>query len=321
MEFFAYLIFIPLQIAWLPLSILGTFLVGYRQLATSKKLGVSQTAVEIINGRWTMDVFGLRSDNAARRLAAELPNNSVFGLWLTLFPLWATHKATGIEFLYPTLPAPAKAGIANLVPSRTAVFDELIERNIPDAAQFVILGAGLDTRAYGALRSSNVVIYELDQTGDQTHKRKHLTAAKIDSSHVRFVEVDFSEADWIRSLFATDYDPAKRTIFLWEGVTLYLSEQTVKATLDALRKAAASGSVILADIYANRLVRLSRNKAVSWSLELTGEEIAFGLDFAQDASGQLQKFVETQGLVLGAYEFLGGAHKKGPFVAVVELVI
>ena len=321
MKFLAYLIFIPLQIAWLPLSILGTFLVGYRQLATSKKLGVSQTAVEIINGRWTMDVFGLRSDNEARRLAAELPNNSVFGLWLTLFPLWAAHKATGIEFLYPALPAPAKAGIANLVPSRTAVFDELIKRNIGDAAQFVILGAGLDTRAYGKFKRSNVAFYELDQAAEQAHKRKHLAGAKIDSSHVRFVEVDFSEADWINSLFATDFDPAKKTIFLWEGVTLYLSEQDVKRTLGALKKTAVSGSVILADIYASRLVKLSRKKAVNWSLELTGEEMAFGLDYAEDADGQLQKFVETQGLALGAYEFLGGAHKKGPFAAVVELVI
>ncbi|MEM9311325.1 MAG: SAM-dependent methyltransferase [Pseudomonadota bacterium] len=321
MTFLAFLVFIPLQIVWLPLSLLGALLVGYRQLVTSKRLEVSQTAVEILNGRWAMDVFGLRSDKEARRLAAELPNNSVFGLWLTLFPLWAAHKATGIAFLYPTLPAPAKAGIANLVPLRTVMFDELIERRIADAAQFVILGAGLDTRAYGKLKISDVAFYELDQTKEQTHKRKHLAAAKIDASHVRFVEVDFSEADWINSLLATDFDPAKRTIFLWEGVTLYLSEQSVKATLEALKKVAAPGSVILADIYASRLVKLSRNKAISWSLEMTGEEMAFGLDCQDDADGQLQKFVETQGLALGAYEFLGGAHKKGPFVAVVELVI
>ena len=33
-------------------------LTGYRQREASKWLGVSQTAIEIINGRWTMHIFG-----------------------------------------------------------------------------------------------------------------------------------------------------------------------------------------------------------------------------------------------------------------------
>ncbi|MEP2735818.1 MAG: SAM-dependent methyltransferase [Erythrobacter sp.] len=321
MTFLAYLIFIPLQIVWLPLSLLGVIMVGYRQLAVSKKLGVSQTAVEIINGRWAMEVFGLRRDDAARKLAADIPNNSVRGLWLTLFPLWLTHKILGMQFLYPTLPTPEKAAIANLVPSRTMVFDEIIETHLGDAAQFVVLGAGLDTRAYGTLKQSGVVIYELDQAVDQAHKRKHLVAAKIESSHVRFVEVDFSNGDWISSLLATDYDPEKKTIFLWEGVTLYLSKQAVVATLSALIEHAAIGSVVVADIYAERFVKLTKNKAIRWSLELTGEEIVFGLDCSTDAEQHLGNFVASQGLKLGKHQFLGSNHKNGPFMAVAEMVI
>lgn len=321
MTFLAYLTFIPLQIVWLPLSLIGVIMVGYRQLAVSKKLGVSQTAVEIINGRWAMDVFGLRRDGAARKLAADIPNNSVGGLWLTLFPLWLTHKILGVQFLYPTLPTPEKAAIANLVPSRTMVFDEIIETNLGDAAQFVVLGAGLDTRAYGTLSQSGIVIFELDQAVDQAHKRKYLAAAKIESSHVRFVEVDFSDGDWINSLLATDYDPERKTIFLWEGVTLYLSKRAVEATLRALMGNAASGSVVIADIYAERFVKLTRNKVISWSLELTGEEIVFGLDCSIDAEQHLERFVASQGLKLGQHQFLGGNHKKGSFMAVAEMVI
>lgn len=321
MKFLAYLVFVPLQLIWLPISLIGVIMVGYRQLVVSKKLGVSQTAVEIINGRWAMDVFGLRTDRAARKLAAEIPNNSVGGLWLTLFPLWLTHKIFGVQFVYPTLPEPEKAGVANLVPSRTIVFDEFIEANLAEAAQFVVLGAGLDTRAYGKLRQNDVVIYELDQSMDQSHKRKHLAAAKIDSSHVRFVEVDFAEPNWINSLLATDYDPSKKAIFLWEGVTLYLSERAVRATLAALAENSASGSTVIADIYAERLVKLTKNKAVSWSLELTGEEIVFGLDCSTDAEERLGQFVTSQRLRSGRHQFLGGRHKKGPFAAIVEMVI
>ena len=61
-SFLALLVFIVLQILFIPLGIIGVILVGYRQLIVSKNLGVSQTAIEIINGRWTMHVFGLRDD-------------------------------------------------------------------------------------------------------------------------------------------------------------------------------------------------------------------------------------------------------------------
>ncbi|OAO02040.1 hypothetical protein A8B75_12865 [Sphingomonadales bacterium EhC05] len=321
MKFIAYLIYIPLQIIWLPLSVIGVIMVGYGQLVVSKKLGVSQTAVEIINGRWAMDVFGLRRDGAARSLAAKIPNNSVGGLWLTFFPLWLVSRTLGVQLLYPTLPKPEKAAIANLVPSRTIVFDEIIEANVAGAAQFVVLGAGLDTRAYGTLKLSNIAFYELDQVADQAHKREHLAAAQIDSSHIRFVTADFADRNWINSLLATDYDPAKKTIFLWEGVTLYLSEQAVRATLTALIESAATGSVIVADIYAERLVKLTKSKAVSWSLELTDEEMEFGLDYSTDAEERLGQFVVSQGLRLGRNQFLGGNHEKGPFAAIVEMVI
>ena len=40
--------------------------VAYKQIWRSRQLGLSQTAVEIVNGRWTGDVFGLREDKPSR---------------------------------------------------------------------------------------------------------------------------------------------------------------------------------------------------------------------------------------------------------------
>jgi hypothetical protein len=62
----AWLIYIPLQLAWLPLTLLGALWVAYKQVGVSRKLGLSQTAVEVLNGRWTGDRFGLRPDPASR---------------------------------------------------------------------------------------------------------------------------------------------------------------------------------------------------------------------------------------------------------------
>jgi hypothetical protein len=200
MTLIAWLVYIPLQILWLPLSVLGAIWVAYKQLVVSSRMGVSQTAVEVINGRWTMDVFGLRSDRAARKLASTIPNNSTGGLWLALFPLWLSRHIAGEPFLYPTLPAPEKAGIANLVPSRTMEFDALIAANAEDAAQFVVLGAGLDTRVYGPLKQSGLALFELDQKAVQAYKRENVTKANIDATKVQFIEVDFADPNWISPL-------------------------------------------------------------------------------------------------------------------------
>ena len=67
MKLLSYIVFIPLQIVMIPFAILGTILTAYRQILVSKRLGVSQTAIEIINGRWTMHIFGLRRVMRLRR--------------------------------------------------------------------------------------------------------------------------------------------------------------------------------------------------------------------------------------------------------------
>ncbi|HIF08185.1 MAG TPA: hypothetical protein EYQ64_14980, partial [Gemmatimonadetes bacterium] len=65
----SFVVFVALQIALIPLAVLGVAVVGYKQILVSKRLGVSQTGIEVLNGRWTMHVFGMREDVATARLA------------------------------------------------------------------------------------------------------------------------------------------------------------------------------------------------------------------------------------------------------------
>jgi hypothetical protein len=156
MTLIAWLIYVPLQSIWLPFSILGVLWVAHKQIGRSKALGLSQTAIEVINGRWTGHVFGLRKDVASYRLAGKLPNNSVLALRVTLFPWMAARLIAGKPILNPLLPDDDKSGIANMVFSRSVRFDALIASHAGSAAQLVVLGAGLDTRAYGLLADGHV---------------------------------------------------------------------------------------------------------------------------------------------------------------------
>ena len=322
MNILALIVFIIVQILFIPLAIVGVVLVTYKQIVGSKRLGVSQTAIEVLNGRWTMDAFGIRADAASVALGGALPNNSLLGMWLCLFPLYLRYKIAGTNWLYPTVAARGEEGIANIIINRTIYFDEIIARTKDDVTQFVVMGAGFDTRCYGDLKNSHLTCFELDQAKTQGLKREYLGKAGIDAAHVYFAEVDFATEHWVEKLKAAGYDPGKKTLFLWEGVTLYLAETDVRSTLRAIKEHAAAGSVVVADLYAEQFVQGTMYPGMKTSLKalkITDEEFGFGIDYSPDAEGALRTFLESENTSLGDAYLMGRKTKKGTWMVVAEI--
>ena len=316
----SFVVFLVLQIAFLPLAVVGFVIAAYKQLAVSKRLGVSQTMVEVLNARWTMHIFNIREDIASAQLADSVPNTSPFGQWLVLFPLWVKYKMSGAYFGYPQVPDEGRENYLTFMISRTLYIDRIIRRALGDMDQFVLLGAGYDTRAYGEFKRDGTAVFELDQTHNQELKVTSLGNAGIDAAHVTFVPVDFSRDDIFEKLQATGYDTAKKSTLLWEGVTLYLAEKDVRKALRDIREHAAPGSVVVADFYAERFIRTFGQKgATNKLLEYTDETLGFGLPFEADHEQALQRFVNSEGLTVGETTFLGSSGKKGPFMVVAEL--
>ena len=313
-------IYIPLQILFIPIAILGTMLVAYKQIVVSNRLGLSLTAIEVINGRWTMDIFGMRDDEATARLAAVLPNTSLFGLWMCLFPLWVKYKISGKNAIYPRAPEPGSETMADLIIARTLYFDRIIERAMEQVEQFVVMGAGYDMRAYGNLQRQSISFFELDQANLQQHKLASLESAGISYEHVSFVSVDFGNENALEKLIESGFDTSKKTLFLWEGVTLYLSEADVRKTIQDIRNKAAVGSVLLADIYAERFIAFANKGARKKMLDQTSEGLDFGLNFATNHEEALSEFVNSESMSVGENFFMGRKNDKGPFVVVVEMI-
>ena len=317
----SYLIYVPLQILAIPGAIVGALLTAYKQILVSKRLEVSQTAIEIINGRWTMHVFGLRKDDATAALMSVLPNTSKLGLWLVLWPLWIQARIAGKSLLYPRIPNAGDETIADMVPARTIYFDAIIARAIKDVDQFVLLGAGYDTRCYGALESSGVTFFEVDQAAVQDHKRMMIDVAGVHCEQVNFVPIDFNKDNLFSQLTQAGLDTSRKTLFLWEGVSLYLSPEQVTSTLEIVKQQAAASSVIVADLYAERLIKsLGKASANQKILEMTEETLEFGLPFASDWRAVLSEFIAARSLKQGETHFLGENNKAGPYAAVVEMI-
>jgi methyltransferase (TIGR00027 family) len=130
---------------------------------------------------------------------------------------------------------------------RTVVLDRAIAAAQP-IEQLVILGAGLDGRAYRLLLEQTIV-YEVDHPDTQALKRDRAQDLKPLARDLRYVAVDFEHDDLGERLAAAGHDRSRPTFWLWEGVIFYLTAQQVEKTLRALTELSAPGSRVAATYF------------------------------------------------------------------------
>jgi methyltransferase (TIGR00027 family) len=142
------------------------------------------------------------------------------------------------------------AGMSNLMLVRTRFVDEHLRVALDHGAtQLVILGAGFDTRAYRfeeALKNKRVI--EVDYRSTQALKKRRLQAALgVLPPYVRFAEIDFRRDKLQDVLEKAGYQSHEKTFFIWEGVSMYLTEAAVRETLRTIASNSASGSSLVMD--------------------------------------------------------------------------
>jgi methyltransferase (TIGR00027 family) len=125
-----------------------------------------------------------------------------------------------------------------LITCRKRFVDDKLDEALADMGAVVVLGAGMDTRAYRLARRSDIPVFEVDLPVNIDRKRAAVQRAigGVPAS-VHLVPLDFERDDLMGALRAHGYHGDARTFFVWEGVTQYLTEDAVRATLEALRGA------------------------------------------------------------------------------------
>ncbi|MET8812944.1 class I SAM-dependent methyltransferase [Streptomyces sp. NPDC004549] len=134
---------------------------------------------------------------------------------------------------------------AEVVVPRTVAIDDALRAGV--SGQLVILGAGLDTRAWRLVALAATDVWEVDHPASQQDKRARLTEAAPEATarSIRFAPVDFATDDLGAALDAAGHDPALPTTWLWEGVVPYLTRDQIRATLSALTARTAPGSTLV----------------------------------------------------------------------------
>ncbi len=139
--------------------------------------------------------------------------------------------------------------------ARTRFFDERVLAAISAGVrQVVIVGAGYDDRAL-RFRSPGVRFFELDHPATQADKARRvraLRAAKPGSGGPTLAPADFRDDDVAGVLEASGQDAGQPTLFICEGLLVYLDQPTCVRLLGALRARAATGSELAVSLATHR---------------------------------------------------------------------
>lgn len=189
-------------------------------------------------------------------------------------------------------------GVRPTVLARTRLIDTIVGELAPMTPQVVILGAGLDTRAWRLPQLEGVAVFEVDHPDTQRRKQARLRRRDLDMTHVQFVPTDFNLGRLDAAMLRAGFDPLLPTLFLWEGTTNYLSAEAVDATLRWCAQAPAGSQLVFTYINADVLDDPSRYvgaEQVFATLRRADEPMTFGL-----APDSLAGYLAERGLQLVA---------------------
>jgi methyltransferase (TIGR00027 family) len=150
---------------------------------------------------------------------------------------------------------PAIMMFAAMMIWRTRFIDEALVRAVKNGTrQVVILGAGFDSRAYrfrDLLKDCRVI--EVDAAPTQKYKRRRVEEALHEvPTNVIYCTIDFAKDNLTEGLRQSGFNEGERTFYIWEGVCMYLPEDSVREMLQWLASHSHPGSSVVLD-YTNSL--------------------------------------------------------------------
>jgi methyltransferase (TIGR00027 family) len=186
-------------------------------------------------------------------------------------------------------------GGVGFVVARERYIDDFLITSLNDGLdQVVILGAGFDTRAYRIAGMQKTRVFEIDHPSTQAEKLKRLQKV-IDPlpNYITFLPVDFNSQTLADRLPASGYDGHAKTLFIWQGVTYFLTREGVDSTLAFISAHSGPGSALIFDYFYNEVFNDATNgyaKTLRRAAQLSGEEYMFGID-----RGQIESFLTSRG--------------------------
>jgi methyltransferase (TIGR00027 family) len=138
-------------------------------------------------------------------------------------------------------------GLVDHLALRTAIIDHALEAQVAAGTrQVVLLGAGLDARAHRMAALADCTVFEVDHPSTQGFKLRRARTLPAPVCTLRYVACDFQGTALERTLMAQGFDAARPSVWLWEGVTMYLEQAAVDHSLATIAHLSAPSSALIA---------------------------------------------------------------------------
>ena len=133
--------------------------------------------------------------------------------------------------------------------ARARFVEDLVDEQLAlGVAQYVILGAGLDTFAQRRPEAcSRLRVFEIDEPKTQAWKQQRLAELGLAvPSSLRFVPVDFERGEsWLARLTASGFDEKQQTVVASTGVSMYLTKEAIGATLREVARLPSGSTLVM----------------------------------------------------------------------------
>ncbi|HEY3408778.1 MAG TPA: class I SAM-dependent methyltransferase [Propionicimonas sp.] len=150
---------------------------------------------------------------------------------------------------------------------RTIAIDRAVREHHPD--QVVVLGAGLDTRAWRMPELGHATVFEVDHPASQRDLLARIGMRHPLTHRLAHVPVDLATQSLAPGLVDAGFDTHAVTTWIWEGVIPYLTESQVRSTLRQLSALSSPGSRLVASYQARSLPTAALRSAMRVVLRIS----------------------------------------------------
>ena len=150
---------------------------------------------------------------------------------------WALHRSLAL----------LSAEMSTNLALRTAAIDDGIRETLARGVrQVVVLGSGLDARAWRMPELAPCSMFELDRPGAHAVKQRRLAGYPVRARRHRLVPIDFERQTIAEVLDGAGFDRSAPTVWLWEAVAVYLTPAAIERTFETVAALSAPGSTFMA---------------------------------------------------------------------------
>jgi len=320
-KLFQIILYIPIQIFFIPFAIIGIIIAIYKEMRKSKKLGVSFSAIKALQYRWFMHYFNTREDPISVAFIRKFPCESHFGMWSIMGALIISQRLFGFTTRLGKLVEPGEETLDSTAGIRVLMFDKIMKKYVDEMEQIVLPGAGFDLITLHFTKGKKVKVFELDQVNTLNIKVETLKKAGIKHDWITYIPVDYANESWVDNLLEAGFDKTKKTLFLWQSVSLYLEDDIVKEALRKMVDLCVDGSIIAQDFYSKAFALGEYSKTAKrfmGIIEKMGEPSKFGIDMSDDPKVAIELFLKVCGLKMSEINQFGEKLDIEPFYCIVE---